>query len=895
MPEVHLEFPVVLGPSGPVLGDDTTTTPLVDAERHHEISQQADKSRSDKTDAIHDKGTTGSRTIDHNRPRVARSIDPNLGACSQTIEHLSPRKPKHPNVASTCNSLDRRKDNILSGVLCHPGLPRPSPGRGATVVGHAPRPALQRVDSKSHARVASKTSGKTAKKSRLAEHAAGRIDSVVTEPQRGPPDANKRPHERPQSAKVPALGVGVSGGTRANSGTGLGTMVLIAFLVLLGGVSVTSEVNVLLRESRNRKPLPPQKAKSNQYDTPMPPIRELSACEIEPEATFVPIHTHRNEGCPSTAEMFQAFEKCFGINKDLLPLHLKEVPFVNLDRIEAFAAGAGAVWLEHWLKLRRYLEDPSVYAEEAEKHAHTDNDMCRYKEEEVQLQAERSFIVRWAGRILGKVRQFPVPEFLKFRRRGISHTVTANHTGRMGSCQLPTLGDKFRILHEGSHAVAFDFSQCFSAYEYAEKVRGFFCFHSKKGDVYALRRLAMGQTHACDIAQFVLCLVLHSVEQEHKIKSMGHIDNGLMVGSESELIAAVETLKSICAVIGITLNDPHLLVPLRIVDYCGLNLNFATKQLKVGSKTSSKIEFVTKQWDKIVEQTTSGHESILDRTLDETCGANSIMVRTRALAVVFGLLQYYHSVQRCGGLLGAAGHYGTCRYMASVSRAAQADPNLWKGEVAVPLGVLHDVQKWLGEATQNPYVSYMENTTMPTKTVYTDACGTGWAVVVVDHTKGDKHVVLTGAFPTQINTVLSTQTEPWAIVFGMKEALTKGLILPGEKVHIVNDHLPFLQAAKKGFSPNWHYNMCISEIRKLPVISVFTYIPGELNPADDPSRGGNLSLVLLGRALVEYGYGVDLPLLYTTPSFKKSKEPFNSCNKQQSESRAYSLSWLGLD
>jgi hypothetical protein len=478
--------------------------------------------------------------------------------------------------------------------------------------------------------------------------------------------------------------------------------------------------------------------------------------------------------------MFRAFESQANVDPKTLPLHLKEVDFVCLDRIQALAAGAGEEWLTHWILLRRYLEDPSIYAQKAEEHFDTDQGMCGYNEDEVQLQLNRNFLVRWVGEVKGWVRQFPTPEFLKWRRRGISHTVTANHTNR-------------------------------------------------------------------------------------------------------------------CAVIGITLNDPDLLIATPIVDFCGLILNFSSKQLKVGTKTCGKLDFVTKEWSRIVEKVTNGHDAILDRTLDSALGINSIMIGTRALAVVFGLLQYVHSVQRVGGLTGAAGHYGTCRFMASVSRAAQADPNLWDGGVAVPVRVLLDVEKWLQEVTINPYVRALDDTTMPTKTIFADACEGGWACVVVDHTNGNRHTLLTGSFPTQINGQLSTQTEPWGIVFGMKEALVAGLIQPGEKVHVVNDHLPFMQAAQKGFSPNWHYNMCIAEIRRLPAATVFTYIPGELNPADEPSRGNELSLVKLGRALVEYGYGVDLPLLYTTPSFKKSKESYNSCNKQQSEARSYSLSWLALD
>jgi hypothetical protein len=104
-----------------------------------------------------------------------------------------------------------------------------------------------------------------------------------------------------------------------------------------------------------------------------------------------------------------------------------------------------------------------------------------------------------------------------------------------------------------------DFSQYFSQFPYAPSVRRFFCF-SAFGRTYHLMRLAMGQTHACDLAHSTTELVLIRAQplargQGLAISWRAQIDNILVVGSAEALEYAGEVIRTLCASLCLTIND----------------------------------------------------------------------------------------------------------------------------------------------------------------------------------------------------------------------------------------------------------------------------------------------------------------------------------------------------
>ena len=542
--------------------------------------------------------------------------------------------------------------------------------------------------------------------------------------------------------------------------------------------------------------------------------------------TFQPPDFHRNEGCPSSAEVFGSASNPNGFSAEdysvmlSWPLHLKNVLFAKLDRISVYAFYRGKK--DMWDALKRILVDPSFYGDLA--FDPTYRPKMTFTQEDVNTMVARRFaeILPPGVKPRGWVRMFWVPEAYKEppRRRVISHTVTANEAARTTTCKLPTNEDKFRLLGRGSYGISFDFSQCFSAYEYAEEVRNYMCFYGPDGQLYRLRRLAMGQKHSCDIAQFVLELVLQEACEMANVdpaQTLGHIDNGLMVGSFDEVERFTAALKGVCDTLHIELNDRESLVPVQVLDFTGWQLDLAAKTYKLSQKTVTKATHMAE----VLRQHT----------------AKSLPIRS--LASAFGVCMYTHASFRANGRPGAATRYNTCRFASRWARACAEDPDLWDhGWVDLPPEVTAELVEWLDDIARNePSSVCLNNLQEITHILVADAMKGRFGAILI-RLADNSFEIAVGNGPVGFSH--STQTEPWGLEGAISSFVERRLISPTDKVLMLMDHTGFVDANKKGFSPNWHYNTVINLLRQRGApwaTAPLGYIPGEANCADEPSRG----------------------------------------------------------
>jgi len=310
----------------------------------------------------------------------------------------------------------------------------------------------------------------------------------------------------------------------------------------------------------------------------------------------------RRLGIPSTTEVLCAIGRLdeshlsCKANPQGLPLHIKEVPPIELAEINKLCEELGHNTLETWLRLRRILEDPTFYAPAAETeptHLTYDHSLEQHQQM-VQAQLAELHDEAEFGTALGWVRKKGALELKKGRWRLIDHTVTANKIPRNYDLHLNTQPGLHAAVHEGEAGIPFDFSSYFHQFPYGKDVRRYLVFRAPDGQLYHLTRLAMGQSHACDIAHFVSTVLMRVALKREALDSGGpelkwrcHIDNGLFIGPIARLKRAFQHFITICAYARVTINaDKH--DPCTVCEFVGLQLDFTAKTVDFTDKIKQK-------------------------------------------------------------------------------------------------------------------------------------------------------------------------------------------------------------------------------------------------------------------------------------------------------------------
>jgi hypothetical protein len=404
-------------------------------------------------------------------------------------------------------------------------------------------------------------------------------------------------------------------------------------------------------------------------------------------------------------------------------------------------------------------------------------------------------------------------------------------------CRLPTLAEIVQLVNEGEYAVCWDFAQYFHAFEYAEAVRKFLGLEFR-GKYYRLRRMAMGQTHSCDIAQFVSELILeHILAQIPGTKGVVHIDNGLVVvRSREQGEQVIELLLATAATLGITINDATMLVPSQVVEFVGLNLDFKTSTVSLGPKVLSKAAHLR----------------------DYLATVTTAPLPTKLVSCVMGVALFGHAVAREAGDYPAARHYCSMSFYRRLSKDAALAPEVWDRATVIPEQVTADMINWLDEMLRNPQRQRVNDAAEADTYVFVDASATAWAVVLCEASQPQRAIVRTGSYPPDVDTERSTQTEP----YGLSQALRIiGQIGGTKAIALATDHEPLVSATRKGMSSNARYNRSILDLAATTPRPRILHIAGEMNPADEPSRGMPLAASKLRNAIHMVRNGTNSPAL----------------------------------
>jgi hypothetical protein len=571
-----------------------------------------------------------------------------------------------------------------------------------------------------------------------------------------------------------------------------------------------------------------------------PPVATPHTAKGHPDYVPLPYEVahydaHRNLGCPSWSEILSTTGSFQRLDPRGWPLHLKTISTADLSQVRALAdkRGKGSICE----LVLRPLTDETFYHPLRGAKLEPPKKMCFFSPEELQKQIDHGLLEQCEGRPDGWVRIRPQMEFVKHRRRIIYHTVSANELPRVTECRLPTLAEIVQLVNEGEYAVCWDFAQYFHAFEYAEAVRKFLGLEFR-GKYYRLRRMAMGQTHSCDIAQFVSELILeHILAQIPGTKGVVHIDNGLVVvRSREQGEQVIELLLATAATLGITINDATMLVPSQVVEFVGLNLDFKTSTVSLGPKVLSKAAHLR----------------------DYLATVTTAPLPTKLVSCVMGVALFGHAVAREAGDYPAARHYCSMSFYRRLSKDAALAPEVWDRATVIPEQVTADMINWLDEMLRNPQRQRVNDATEADTYVFVDASATAWAVVLCEASQPQRAIVRTGSYPPDVDTERSTQTEP----YGLSQALRIiGQIGGTKAIALATDHEPLVSATRKGMSSNARYNRSILDLAATTPRPRILHIAGEMNPADEPSRGMPLAASKLRNAIHMVRNGTNSPAL----------------------------------
>jgi len=543
---------------------------------------------------------------------------------------------------------------------------------------------------------------------------------------------------------------------------------------------------------------------------------------------------HRQLGCPSTLEILQSDPSSgYSARLERAPLHLKDCGRLRIERLYVLAHQVGPDYVAKLTDCVKMISDPDIYRPYKIDAKHPYRPLVGFSHDQLVTIANKGQLEPLPeGEVpLGFVRTFGVWEDKGVagfdpalgRTRIIGHTVTANKAPRVPwQIEGSTIKKLRRFCSDNSYAITFDFQQFYSSIELGKDVRNFFTFQDSTGAWWRLTRLSMGDSHSADFAQLVLEIFLAFVKRNFDgLTTIGHVDNGLIGANDQELLRQVaDFVKGNADMLGIKINDPEMIVPSQTIEFCGLNLNFTDKVMTTTKKTVNK----------------STHLIAALKTLIGP--QNQLIAPLRLVACAMGLVFYRHSLFRDsnGGTTPIMNQFKMVSMFRTISRSQEWDT--WFDFPQKFFAPLIDCLMWV-QRNDPIGMDTIEGTGHFDALAFVDASAIMWGATTV--TAKGKHEIAKGYFANNILTRSSVESEPTGITHHVISLIKRGF----KNIAVGIDHDSFRKAFYKGLSPNWRYNISLSEIRQTAAehgahITLF-YIPGTLNPADEISR--NMELI----------------------------------------------------
>lgn len=514
---------------------------------------------------------------------------------------------------------------------------------------------------------------------------------------------------------------------------------------------------------------------------------------------------------------------------DGLPLHVKAVPPLDVEKVRQLARAAGAELAGAWEEAMRWVLTEAPYAELQRKapRGALEVPTTRLSPEDV-AKMEAAGQVRRVPlqQVDGYVKVFGVPEMAKLRRRAIKHTADINDRFGRDTLQavvFPTRSQQSRQSASGAFVAAVDFAAYFDQFALVEEVQRRMCFRSG-AVLYALTRMPMGQRHAVAAAQRTTD-VLTSFALPPGVSVQSCIDNIRFVGPKKGVRLALLELVARCRLCGVTINElpsansgeddrrqAETLIR-QDGDWLGAHYDHAQARQRLAAKTVEKLR---RSWERREEWT------------------------LRAYAAHMGLLFFATSVLR----LKLAGYFDALKGLRGKSQKVTACPELWDLPVpAMAEGESRALQAWTRVATANAFVP-CETEAPAGLTLLTDACETGWGALCVDSDTGmamSHSAMWTPQERITLQTVHSTYAEPEAVY----RAVCR-FVRPAEtrQVLVLTDSAAAKGALAKGHSPSFVVNAIAARLNSAfgEVQFRYAHVPGKQNGADGLSRATETTL-----------------------------------------------------
>ena len=445
----------------------------------------------------------------------------------------------------------------------------------------------------------------------------------------------------------------------------------------------------------------------------------------------------------------------------------------------------------------------------------------------------------------GHVNFFTVAEDFKTRFRPIRETKDINDTFGPESLlgiTFPRKSDIIDLVHEGSHAAAFDFSAYYDQFKYDPAVSKFLCF--KKGNkFYQQNRLCMGQRQGCDIGQSTTLFLLDF--EGRRCKTYAYIDNVIFVGSQDDVLHDSKIFIERCKKANVTVNESGEINKFGIehfvatsLDWCGISLDFTAKTVKLINKTVTKVNM---SW------------------------SNRTNWTYRQFAAHIGLLFWSYGITD----IPIHNYYSLLKYISHVSTITQANDSLWDQPCAIFPSAMPALQQWTDLCLSN-LPRGVKTSSAPAWYVCTDASAWGWGYRAFNYATGEIRRFGKRWSATDKSTLFSiadghkrsVYAEPRAVVYALTHLFdascpasavnfvdaAKDLLPEGTaeterlKICVATDNTATLHTFNKGFATrSFDINRTIQDLKHRFPDSHFdidvSFAPGRINPGDKPSRG----------------------------------------------------------
>ena len=447
--------------------------------------------------------------------------------------------------------------------------------------------------------------------------------------------------------------------------------------------------------------------------------------------------------------------------------------------------------------------------------------------------------------VKGWVNFFTIVEFFKQRYRPIRETVDINATWAKDTLMkltFPSKQDICNMVLGGTHHASFDMAAYYDQFAYENGISEFLCFR-KNGKFYKTNRLCMGARQSCQIGQMTTLFLMDFPTRRCKI-AYAYIDNIIFVGSREDVLHDSREFIRRCAIAGVTLNDADKFAGdgLESIvtdkgDWCGINLDFKNKQVKLIDKTITKLQMSWMNRHQFTYRQFASHVGLCFWT--------------------WGILE-----------IPLYSFYSLLKFISTTSKKLQEDETLWDAPCEIFPSAMPALEKWTDICLANA-PRKVKPSTDPVWFVCTDASSWGWGYCAFHYATGEIRTFGAQWTAAQLNNLFASQgaskikhsvyAEPLAIYNALCHLLNKNS--PAQlqfakacddisapemdvrmKIGVATDNSSAQHSMNRGFaSRSYDINLAISRLREAFPESKFdfdfSFIPGAINPADGPSRG----------------------------------------------------------